>query len=169
MLDSFIAPIVARFSSLFVADQVRLLPGGSTAMLINVTANGGDTCYDVHPLALWLVVAGLHRANGNAQSLSYYHRNNSCASFGVYWTGTPLDEAFRRMRVCLYDAKQGWGTYADADPVGEAIAALNGWTPTEAQIVALRRGNWSIGFDFDRFCPSLPAHDGWSGKSSTML
>ena len=165
----FTAATAARFSSLFAADQVRLLPSISTPMLVNVTVNGGDTYYDIHPLALWLVVAGLHRANGNPESISYYHRNNSCASFGAYWTGTPLDEAFRRMRVCLYDKKQGWGSFVDADPVGEAIAALDGWIPTEAQIVALRRGNWSIGFDFDRFCPDLPAHDGWSGKAGTML
>jgi hypothetical protein len=64
------------------------------------------------------------------------------------------------MVVCLYEAKQGWGSFVDADPVGEAIAVLDGWTPTEAQIVALRRGWLASGFDFDRFCPDLPAHDG---------
>jgi len=166
---SFSDAVAARFSALFAATQVCYLDGGSTPMVINISVDGGETCYDVHPLALWLVVSGLLHANGNAQSLSYYHRNNSCAAVGAYWTGMPLDDAFDRMRRCVYDAKQGWGRYADADPLLEALAALDGWTPTKAQMVALRRGNWSIGFDFDRYCPDLPAHDGWSGKSGTML
>lgn len=164
---AFSASVSARFSALFAATQVRR--SGGSPMLINVSVDGGETCYDVHPLALWLVVAGLLHADGNASSMSYYLRNNACASTGAYWTGMPLDEAYRRMRECLYDARQGWGTYADANPIHEALAALDGWVPADWQIIALRRGNWSIGFDFARFCPNLPAHDGWAGKASTML
>ena len=170
MTYSFIRPVAARFSSLFVADQVRLLPGGSTPMVVNITVDGGETYYDVHPLALWIVCSALVFHGKRSHSLSYYHERNSCAVSGSHLgTGTPLDEAFRRMRVCIRDANQGWGFFVDADPMQEALAYLNGWVPSEAQIIALRRGNWSLGFDFDRYCPDLPAHDGWAGKASAML
>jgi hypothetical protein len=170
MTYSFALPVAARFSSLFAADQVwRLAEYGSTPMIINVTTDG-EIYYDVHPLALWIVCSALVFHGKRSHSISYYHERNSCAVSGSHLgTGTPLDEAFRRMRVCIRDAQQGWGNFADADPMQEALAALNGWVPSEAQIIALRRGNWSMGFDFDRFCPDLPAHDGWAGKASAML
>ena len=170
MTYSFALPVAARFSSLFAATQVRLLPGGSTPMVVNITPDGGETYYDVHPLALWIVCSALVFHGKRSHSISYYHERNSCAVSGSHLgTGTPLDEAFRRMRVCIRDANQGWGNFADADPMQEALAALDGWVPTEAQIIALRRGNWSMGFEFDRYCPDLPAHDGWAGKASAML
>jgi hypothetical protein len=50
-----------------------------------------------------------------------------------------------------------------------ALAELNGWVPTEKELIALRRGGWSWGFDWARFCPDLPAPDGWSGKAGGML
>ena len=170
MTYSFTLPVAARFRTLVAASRVCLLPGGSTPMVVNITVDGGDTYYDVHPLALWIVCSALVFHGKRSHSLSYYHERNSCAVSGSHLgTGTPLDEAFRRMRVCIRDAQQGWGNFADADPMQEALAALDCWVPTEAQIIALRRGNWSLGFDFDRYCPDLPAHDGWAGKASAML
>ena len=170
MTYSFTLPVAARFRTLVAASRVCLLPGGSTPMVVNITVDGGDTYYDVHPLALWIVCSALVFHGKRSHALSYYHERNSCAVSGSHLgTGTPLDEAFRRMRVCICNANQGWGTFADADPMQEALAALNCWVPTEAQIIALRRGNWSLGFDFDRYCPDLPAHDGWAGKASAML
>ena len=170
MTYSFTLPVAARFRTLVAASRVCLLPGGSTPMVVNITPDGGETYYDVHPLALWIVCSALVFHGKRSHSLSYYHERNSCAVSGSHLgTGTPLDEAFRRMRVCIRDANQGWGNFADADPMQEALAALNCWVPTEAQIIALRRGNWSLGFDFDRYCPDLPAHDGWAGKASAML
>ena len=131
-----------------------------------------DTCYDVHPLALWILCAAFEHSQGAAKpdkALSYYHENNACASFGSYGTGTPLSRAFYAARRCMYDTRSGCGAFRGADPMVNALAELNGWVPTEAELIALRRGGWSHGFDFARFCPDLPAHDGWSGKGGGML
>ena len=125
-----------------------------------------DTCYDVHPLALWILCAAFEHSQGAAKpdkALSYYHENNACASFGSYGTGTPLSRAFYAARRCMYDTRSGCGAFRGADPMVNALAELNGWVPTEAELIALRRGSWSHGFDFARFCPDLPAHDGWGG------
>ena len=128
-----------------------------------------DTCYDVHPLALWILCAAFHHAKGSSRSLHYYHQNNACASFGSYGTGTPLSRAFAAARRCMGDTREGWGNYRDADPMVNALAEVDGWVPTEKELIALRRGGWSWGFDWARFCPDLPAPDGWAGKSGTML
>tara|TARA_R110002073_G_scaffold33176_1_gene99807 strand:- start:2987 stop:3196 length:210 start_codon:yes stop_codon:yes gene_type:complete len=69
----------------------------------------------------------------------------------------------------MYDTRSGCGGFRDADPMVNALAELDGWVPTEKELIALRRGGWSWGFDFARFCPDLPAHDGWSGKGGGML
>jgi hypothetical protein len=70
---------------------------------------------------------------------------------------------------CMGDTREGCGNFRDADPMVNALAELNGWVPTEKELIALRRGSWSWGFDWARFCPDLPAPDGWTGKSGTML
>ena len=72
-------------------------------------------------------------------------------------------------RRCMADTREGCGNFRDADPMINALAELNGWVPTEKELIDLRRGGWSWGFDFARFCPDLPAHDGWSGKAGGML
>jgi len=128
-----------------------------------------DTCYDVHPLALWILCAAFHRAQGSGSSVYYYHQNNACASFGSYSTGTPLSRAFAAAGRCMGDTRMGCGNFRDADPMVNALAELDGWVPTEKELIALRRGGWSWGFDFARFCPDLPPHDGWSGKAGGML
>ena len=128
-----------------------------------------DTCYDVHPLALWILCAAFHHAEGRGKSLYYYRQNNAIACTGGYWTHTPLDRALMQARRCMGDTREGWGNFRDADPMVNALAELDGWVPTEKELIDLRRGGWSWGFDFARFCPDLPAHDGWSGKSGTML
>ena len=69
----------------------------------------------------------------------------------------------------MADTREGWGNFRDADPMVNALAEVDGWVPTEAELIALRRGSWSWGFDWERFCPHLPAPDGWGGKSGTML
>ena len=128
-----------------------------------------DTCYDVHPLALWILCAAFHHAGGSCHSLHYYRQNNSIASTGAYWTGTPLDRAIRQAERCMAHTREGCGNFRDADPMVNALAELDGWVPTEKELIALRRGGWSWGFDFARFCPDLPPHDGWSGKAGGML
>ncbi len=122
-----------------------------------------DTCYDVHPLALWILCAAFEHSQGSARSLHYYRQNNAIASTGGYWTGTPLDRAIRQAERCMAHTREGCGAFRGADPMVNALAELNGWVPTEAELIALRRGGWSHGFDFARFCPDLPAHDGWGG------
>ena len=119
-----------------------------------------------HPLALWILCAAFEHIRGTAKpdkALSYYHQNNACASFGSYGTGTPLSRAFYQARRCMYDTRSGCGGFRDADPMVNALAEVDGWVPTEKELIALRRGGWSWGFDFARFCPDLPAHDGWGG------
>jgi len=128
-----------------------------------------DTCYDVHPLALWILCAAFHHSGGSSRSLHYYRQNNAIASTGAYWTGTPIDRAIRQAERCMAHTREGCGNFRDADPMVNALAELDGWVPTEKQLIALRRGGWSWGFDFARFCPDLPPHDGWSGKAGGML
>ena len=163
---SYVNDVAAHFSSYFTADQVTRAAGWS--MIVNLSAQylqrfepmerpkhrshagsrnkfwAADTCYDVHPLALWILCAAFHHARGSGRSLYYYRQNNAIASTGGYWTGTPLDRALMQARRCMADTR-------------------------EKELIALRRGSWSWGFDFARFCPHLPPHDGWTGKSGAML
>ena len=187
-------PVADHFSSFFLGNQVcRAAMYGGSAMIVNLSAQylqrfqpmerpkhrqdvgqrtkfwAADTCYDVHPLVLWILCAAFHHAEGRGKSLYYYHQNNACASFGSYSTGTPLSRALMQARRCMADTREGWGNFRDADPMTNALAEVNGWVPTEAELIALRRGSWSWGFDWARFCPDLPAPDGWGGKSGTML
>ena len=188
---SYVNDVAAHFSSYFTADQVTRAAGWS--MIINLSAQylqrfepmerpkhrshagsrnkfwAADTCYDVHPLALWILCAAFHHARGSGRSLYYYRQNNAIASTGGYWTGTPLDRALMQARRCMADTREGWGNFRDADPMVNALAELDGWVPTEKELIALRRGSWSWGFDFARYCPHLPPHDGWTGKSGAML
>ena len=169
------------------------VPRGRSAMIVNLSAQylqrfeppqrskhrqdvgernkhwAADTFYDVHPLALWILCAAFHHAGGSSRSLHYYRQNNAIASTGAYWTGTPLDRAIRQAGRCMAHTREGCGYYRDADPMVNALAELDGWVPTEKELIALRRGGWSWGFDFARFCPDLPATDGWSGKAGGML
>ena len=171
--------VTDHFPSFFLANQVvpqTVRTGGvargRSAMIINLSAQSAGTAYDVHPLALWILCAAFEHIRGTAKpdkALSYYHENNACASFGSYGTGTPLSRAFYQARRCMYDTRSGCGGFRDADPMVNALAELDGWVPTEKELIALRRGGWSWGFDFARFCPDLPAHDGWSGKGGGML
>ena len=186
--------VTDHFSSFFLANQVtRAAMYGGSAMIVNLSAQylqrfepmerpkhrqdagsrnkfwAADTAYDVHPLALWILCAAFHHAKGSGSSLYYYRQNNAIASTGGYWTGTPLDRALMQASRCMGDTREGCGNFRDADPMVNALAELNGWVPTEKELIALRRGGWSWGFDFARFCPDLPAHDGWSGKAGGML
>ena len=115
-----------------------------------------DTCYDVHPLALWILCAAFEHSNGSGAALHHYHRNNSCASFGSYSTGTRLSRAFSMAARCMTDTLSGCGNFRGSDPMVNALAEVNGWVPTDEQLIALRRGGWSMGFAFARFCPDLP-------------
>ena len=169
---SYVNAVTDHFSSFFLRNQVcRPAMYSGSAMIINLSAQylqrfapverpkhrqdvgqrtkywAADTAYDVHPLALWILCAAFHHAKGSSRSLHYYHQNNACASFGSYGTGTPLSRAFAAARRCMGDTREGWGNYRDADPMVNALAELNGWVPTEAQLIALRRGGWSWGFD----------------------
>lgn len=188
---SYVNSTTAHFSSFFLGNQVVRAHGAT--MIINLSARyiqrfepmqrpkhrqdvgertkfwAADTCYDVHPLALWILCAAFDHAEGSGSALYYYRKNNTIACTGGYWTGTPLDEALQVARRCMADTREGWGNYRDADPMVNALAELDGWVPTEKELIALRRGNWSWGFDWARFCPDLPAPDGWTGKSGTML
>ena len=183
---SYLVRIADHFSSYFTADQVTRAGGWS--MILNLRAEylqrfdplrgstgtpaPSDTCYDVHPLALWILCSAFDHVQGSNlpdKALSYYHQNNACASFGSYGTGTPLSRAFYQARRCMYDTRAGWGSFCGADPMVNALAEVNGWVPTEKELIALRRGSWSAGFDFARYCPDLPPHDGWSGKGGGML
>lgn len=193
--------VTDHFSSFFLSNQVVRFDGlggraDAVTIIVNLSALYGerfapmkrsahrqdvgrrnkhwaaDTCYDVHPLALWILCAAFEHIQGSSKpdkALSYYHQNNACASFGSYGTGTPLSRAFYQARRCMYDTREGCGSFRDADPMVNALAELDGWVPTEKELIALRRGGWSHGFDFARFCPDLPAADGWSGKGGGML
>tara|TARA_R110000850_G_scaffold72446_2_gene159361 strand:- start:3002 stop:3514 length:513 start_codon:yes stop_codon:yes gene_type:complete len=169
---TFPATVGTLFASYFTRDQVLRSAHYGQTMIINLSAQSAGTAYDVHPLALWILCAAFEHIRGTAKpdkALSYYHENNACASFGSYGTGTPLSRAFYQARRCMYDTRSGCGGFRDADPMVNALAELDGWVPTEKELIALRRGGWSWGFDFARFCPDLPAHDGWSGKGGGML
>jgi len=191
---SYVNAVTSHFSSYFTTSQVtRAAMYGGSAMIVNLSAQylqrfdppkrskhrqdvgernkywAADTCYDVHPLALWILCAAFHHSGGSCHSLHYYRQNNSIASTGAYWTGTPLDRAIRQAERCMAHTREGCGALRDADPMVNALAELNGWVPTEKELIALRRGGWSWGFDFARFCPDLPPHDGWSGKAGGML
>ena len=191
---SYVNAVTDHFSSFFLRNQVtRAAMYGGSAMIVNLSAQylqrfapverpahrqdagrpnkywAADTAYDVHPLALWILCAAFHHAAGSSRSLHYYRQNNAIASTGAYWTGTPLDRAIRQAERCMAHTREGCGNFRDADPMVNALAELNGWVPTEKELIALRRGSWSWGFDWARFCPDLPAPDGWAGKSGTML
>ena len=195
---TYASPVADHFSSFFLGTQVvrfDALGGRADAvtMIVNLSAQyvqrfepmerpshrqdvgertkfwAGGICYDVHPLALWILCAAFHHAEGRGKSLYHYHQNNARASFGSYSTGTPLSRALMQARRCMGDTREGWGNFRDADPMVQALAEVDGWVPTEAELIALRRGRWSWGFDWARFCPDLPAPDGWGGKSGTML
>jgi hypothetical protein len=176
---SYVNAVTSHFSSYFTTSQVvqrtihtNTANWAHATMIVNVRSGVADTCYDVHPLALWILCAAFKHVEETSKpdkALSYYHQNNACASFGSYGTGTPLSRAFYQARRCMYDTREGCGNFRDADPMTNALAELNGWVPTEKELIALRRGNWSWGFDFARFCPDLPPHDGWSGKAGGML
>ncbi len=197
-MSAFTSTVALHFSSYFTASQAVRFDGlggraDAVTMIINlraeyskrfaplprawqrlgaVEAESCDSNYDIHPLALWILCAAFEHIQGTAKpdkALSYYHQNNACASFGSYGTGTPLSRAFYTARRCMYDTREGCGGFRDADPMVNALAELNGWVPTEKELIALRRGGWSWGFDFARFCPDLPPHDGWSGKAGGML
>ncbi len=196
-MSAFTSTVALHFSSFFLGNQVLRSAHHGQTMIINLSAQylqrfaplerpashrfnrarrnkhwAADTCYDVHPLALWILCAAFEHIQGSSKpdkALSYYHQNNACASFGSYGTGTPLSRAFYQARRCMYDTREGCGSFRDADPMVNALAELDGWVPTEKELIALRRGGWSWGFDFARFCPDLPQRDGWSGKGGGML
>jgi len=178
-MSAFISTIATHFASYFAHHQViqRTIQTDTaywahSTMIVNVRSGATDTCYDVHPLVLWILCAAFKHVEETSKpdkALHHYHQNNAVASFGSYSTGTRLTRAFRMAERCMADTLSGCGNFRDADPMVNALAALDGWVPTEEQLIALRRGGWSWGFDFARFCPDLPAPDGWSGKAGGML
>ena len=125
---SYVNSTTAHFSSFFLGNQVVRAHGAT--MIINLSARyiqrfepmqrpkhrqdvgrrtkfwADDTCYDVHPLALWILCAAFDHA-GAGSALYYYRKNNTIACTGGYWTGTPLDGLQVARRCMATPAKDG--------------------------------------------------------------
>ena len=108
------------------------------------------TMTNVHPLAAHILNYVL--ASGSPDAVYCLVANCSVQSTGR----RRLDDSYTPLREAL---DIGWRGAQSQDDVLKTVAALADWSPTETQMIALRRGMWSYGFDFTARSPDLPAQE----------